>query len=302
MTQSLGPMGGIAHLELKDLVAHPCLPLARNAFIASFLRLYGADLQKAHLLIEFARYLVFNIALFNFSAQNSGRPETWATVGKLKKSLQAFNASSVRQVDNLIADLRDAGFLDVAQSDQDKRVRIIKPTPRALAHDRDWLCTHYAPLTALYPGRDYSLVMSRNAAFQLHHRRWALEFLPAAAGPLAVPPEVMLFFNRPGGYLFLVALMEAAAGNQGAGHPAISYAEIGDRFGFSRTHVRQVLSDAETAGLVRLHGRGGHDVEILPALWAGHDKGVAIGMCLHDTIYAHAAADWRGRKRPRQAG
>jgi hypothetical protein len=213
--------------------------------------------------------------------------------------LQAFKASSVRQVDNLIAELRDAGFLDVAQSEQDGRVRIIKPTQRAMAHDRDWLCAHYAPLAVLYPDRDYSLVTSRNAAFQLYHRRRALEFLPAAAGPLATPPEVMLFFNRPGGYLFLAVLLEAAAENRDGRHAAISYAGIGDRFGFSRTHVRQVMSDAEAADLVRLHGRGGHDVEILPALWAGHDKGVAIGMCLHDMIYARAAADWRGRKRSR---
>jgi hypothetical protein len=182
----------------------------------------------------------------------------------------------------------------VAQSDQDGRVRIIKPTRRALAHDRDWLCAHYAPLAALYPDRDYRLVTSRDAAFQLHHRRWALAFLPFVTGPLATPPEVMMFFSRPGGYLFLAALLEAAQ-DQHSRHVMVSYAGISERFGYSRTHVRQVMSDAEDAGLVRLHGRGGHDVELLPALWAGHDRGMAIGMCLHDMIYARAAADWPGK-------
>jgi hypothetical protein len=277
------------------LIAHPRLPSARNAFIGAFLKLYAADPRTAHLLIEFGRYLVFHVALVNFSAQDSKRPDTWATVGRLKKLVQTFNAASIRQVDNLISDLRDAGFLEVAQSEQDGRVRIIKPTKRAMAHDRDWLCAHYAPLTVLYPEKDYSLVMSRNPAFQVHHRRQALEFVPIATGPFATPPEVMVFFDRPGGYLFLAALLQAAQEGQDDSRATVSYAEIGERFGYSRTHVRQVMTDAEAAGLVRLHSRGGHDVEILPALWAGHDKGVAIGMCLHDMIYARAAANWPGR-------
>src|SRR5262249_45500138 len=96
----------------------------------------------------------------------------------------------------------------------------------------------------------------------------------------------------PGGYMFLAALLVAAGTGQEASHATISYAEIGDRFGYSRTHVRQVMTDAEAAGLVRLHGRGGHDVEVRPVLWNAHDKGVAIGMCLHDGIYARAAAGW----------
>jgi hypothetical protein len=295
MTESAGAMGDIPHLGLHELAAHPGLPSARRAFVTAFLKLYGADPAVAHLLIEYARYLVFNIALFNFAAQDSRRPETWATVGRLKALLQSFDAVSLRQVDNLVADLRDAGFLELVQSEHDGRVRIVTPTRRAFAHDRDWLCTHYAPLTLLYPDRDYRLVTSRDSAFQVHHRRCALEFLPIVMGPLAMPAEVMLFFHRTGGYLFLAALLDAAGKDKDAGPTPVSYAGIADRFGYSRTHVRQVMCDAEAAGLVRLHGRGGHDVEILPALWAGHDKGIAIGMCLHDMIYARAAEDWRAR-------
>ena len=121
-----------------------------------------------------------------------------------------------------------------------------------------------------------------------------IPFWPAEIVPLLVmPPEVMVFFNRPGGYMFLAALLVAAMDGADGSHAAVSYADVGERFGYSRTHVRQVLMDAEAAGLVRLHSRGGHNVEILPALWSGHDKGVAIGMCLHDMVYARTAADWR---------
>lgn len=293
MIHYAGLRGDSARLSLKQLFAHPRLPSARNAFIRAFLELYDDDPQIAHLLIEFGRFLVFYSALANFSAQDSKKPETWATVGRLKRRLQSFNATSVRQVDKLISDLRDAGFLEVVKPEQDGRLRIIKPTQQAMAHDREWLCAHYVPLAILFPDRDYSLVTSRDAAFQLIHRRRSLEFVPIATGLLSMPPEVMVFFRRPGGYMFLATLLAAAKDGQAGRHATVSYAEIGERFGYSRTHVRQVLTDAENAGLVRLHSRGGHDVEILQALWAGHDKGVAAGMCLHDMIYTRAAADWR---------
>jgi len=49
-------------------------------------------------------------------------------------------------------------------------------------------------------------------------------------------------------------------------HPyaAVPYADVGDRFGVSRTHVRQLLTAAE-CWLVKLHARGGRRVENPPA-------------------------------------
>ena len=66
------------------------------------------------------------------------------------------------------------------------------------------------------------------------------------------------------------------------------YADIGDRFGVSRTHVRELLVAAQDVGLVKLQARGGHRVEILPGLWASYDRGIAGGMFLHDLVYGAA--------------
>lgn len=285
-------MGDIPVLSPDDVTSHPRLPEARKVFLTEFLKIYGADPHMARLLIESARYMVFTFAIVSYAAQDPGQPETWATVGRLKKIMQTFGHSSVRQIDILISRLCDLNFLEIMQSEHDGRVRIVRPTERAMAHDRDWLFAHYAPLVSLYPERDYSLIMSRNAAFQVRQRRRSMEFVPIVASLMAMPAEVMVFFNRPGGYMFLAALLEAGMASPDGTHAAVSYADVGERFGYSRTHVRQVLTDAETAGLVRLHRRGGHNVEILPALWEGHDRGIAIGMCLHDMVYARTAADW----------
>jgi DNA-binding GntR family transcriptional regulator len=68
----------------------------------------------------------------------------------------------------------------------------------------------------------------------------------------------------------------------------VPYGDLGDRFGVSRTHVRKIVAEAEAAGLVRLHGRGGHRVEILPRFLASYDHGLAVGMFILDTVHAVA--------------
>ena len=47
---------------------------------------------------------------------------------------------------------------------------------------------------------------------------------------------------------------------------------IGDRFGVSRSHVRNIVEDAETAGLMRVVASGGAGVELLPAFMDKHDR------------------------------
>jgi hypothetical protein len=74
-------------------------------------------------------------------------------------------------------------------------------------------------------------------------------------------------------------------------HAAVPYGDVGDRFGVSRTHVRRLLVAAEEAGLVKLHARGGHRVDILPRLWSSHDRGIAGGMYLGDIIYKAATLE-----------
>lgn len=56
----------------------------------------------------------------------------------------------------------------------------------------------------------------------------------------------------------------------------------------SRTHVRQLLQDAQDRGLIRLSGHGGRVVEVLPPGWLCIDRFVADGMSGHDLTGALA--------------
>jgi hypothetical protein len=140
--------------------------------------------------------------------------------------------------------------------------------------------------------------MERDPAFQLVQRRTSLAFAPLGLKLLMSEPDMMLFFNRAAGHMVLAALLHSALSDPANPHAAVPYADIGDRFGVSPTHVRELLSTAEDIGLVKLQARGGHRVEILPRLWESYDRAIAGGMSFHELIYGAAT----GRKALQRTG
>jgi hypothetical protein len=258
---------------------------ARKVYLDHFLAVYSGDPFMVRLLIESGRFLVYHLAVLLHAAQDPARRETWFTLGRLKQEMARYGLGSPRQIDHLVGRLCAVGFLDSSPAEQDRRVRILRPTELLLAHDRQWLAAHYAPLAFLYPHHDYSRVMQSDPEFQVAHRRTGLAFLPLGMRILLSSPELMMFFNHAGGVLVLAALLKAAMAVPAGDPAALPYAEIGDRFGISRTHVRQVLEAAQSAGLMTLSARGGRSVAIAPAMWLSYDWSLAGGMYLHDAVY-----------------
>ncbi len=282
-------MARAPHVSIEEILANPRFPQARKFYLDRFLAVYDGDPFMVRLLIESGRFLVYHLAVILDAAHDPDRPETWFTVGRLKQQIALCGiGASQRQVDHLVGRLRAVSFLEVRTVAGDRRMRILKPTEKMLTHDRDWLAAHYAPLTILCSHNDYGPVMRRDPEFQILHRRTSLDFAPLGVKLLLSVPDMMLFFDKAAGHMVLAALLRAALEQADDPHVAISYADVGDRFGVSRTHVRRLLIAAQETGLVALKARGGHRVEILPRLWASYDRSIAGGMFLHDLIYGAA--------------
>jgi hypothetical protein len=285
--------GGSLRLAYEDIVRHPRLAEAREVYLDRFLALYGGDPFTVRLLIESGRFLVYHIAGVLDAGVDPARRETWLTITRLKQQMSLFGLASDRHIDVLIARLCSAGFMELKPADQDRRIRILKPTEKLKAHDRDWLAAHIAPLAALYPQYDYRPVMHQDPLFHALYRRVSIPFMPLGASILQSLPDTMLFFNHAAGAVVQAELLRIAMAAPDYPNAAVPYADIGERFGVSRTHVRQLLVAAEAAGLVKLHARGGRHVEILPRHWASYDRGMAAAMYLHDMIYvATERAAW----------
>lgn len=284
-------------LSFEDIVNHPRLPAARRAYLESFCEVYEGDPFLVRLLLQAGRFFVFHTAAVLEAAQDPSRRETWFTVAALKQQLAVFGYASARQVDHLLARLYEVGFMEQSRAPGDKRVRLLATTDKLRSHHTEWLAAHYVPLARLYPDHDYSPVLSRNRVFHVLHCRACLPFTAVGARLMMTLPDTMLFFAHAAGPLIQNGLLKAA---MDAGDPtaAVSYMDVADRYGVSRTHVRNLMNSAQSAGLVNIVGRGGRSIEILPRHWASYDRGLAVGMYLHDAVNLVVMREWtegRGR-------
>ena len=182
-------VGGPPRLAYEDIANHPRLPEARRVYLDHFLALYGGDPFTVRLLIESGRFLVYHIAAILEAGVDPARRETWLTIGRLKQEMKLFGLASDRHIDLLIGRLCSVGFMKLEQADQDRRVRILKPTEKLRAHDRDWIAANIAPLAVLYPERDYRPAIRRDPQFHGLHRRVSLRFLPLGAELLLSLPD-----------------------------------------------------------------------------------------------------------------
>lgn len=293
-------LGGPPRIGFEDIVAHPRLATARKVYIDRFLELYAGNPFLARLLIQANRFFVFHLVLVLEAAQDPARRETWVTVGLLKEKMALLALASDRQIDHMIARLRSVGFLDLHPSEADRRVRLVASTEQLRAHDRDWLVAHYSGLDLLYPQHDYGPIMRRDPHFQVLLRSVGVALLPVAAKLMMAEPQTITFFENAGTYPVMATLIQAAMAQPDDPHVAVPYAEVGDRFGISRTQVRKLLTAFASQGLLRLHARGGQRVEILPQFWSLHDRGIAVGMFIHDLLHQMAmrASAARARETP----
>ncbi len=283
-------LGRPPRIAIDDILSHPRLAQARRAYLDSFIKVYDGDPLLIRLLIESGRFFVYYIVLLLETGFDPARRETWPTVSLLKKTMGAFGLgrASGRHIDELVARLCSIGCLESRPAEGDRRVRLLTTGEKLRAHDRDWLVANYTPLAVLYPHHDYSLVLQRDPEFQVTHRRASIPFMALGAKLMAEIPDVMMYFDHAGGPVVISALLQAAMAQGEGSNAAMPYAEFADRFGVSRTHVRRLLVAAQDRGLVKLHARGGHRVEVLPRMWAVHDAGMARGMYLHDILYLAA--------------
>lgn len=279
---------GIHYYATDDLLNHPCFLLARSAYIDAIMAMYESKPPMIELMSEGGRILVFGITMCLWGAYRDSEPDTWPTVARLKAALALFPVVSPRQIDNILARLVQTGYVTLAPAPRDARLRLVLPTEQMIAHDREWLRAHYLPHACLFGEAAYALPLARDPDFQREQHAAAISTFAAAADNVVQNNAAILqFLTRSAGLLVLMKLIQQMRGAE-AGETALSYSDIGLRFGVSRTHVRNMLADAAREGHVMLDPPG--RVRLMPSLLAAFDFHLANGMSLHDLGHNVAVA------------
>jgi DNA-binding MarR family transcriptional regulator len=273
----------------EEILAHPRFAAARAAFVDAVLAFHEGDQFTSRLIVETMRQVTFSLIVILHLRHDEGDRSTWPTPRRLKEEIARYGLASERRVDALVSRLVDLGYLESRPSEQDGRVRILTPTPKMMALDREWLVYNYVPLHTMFPD-SYSEPIARDGAFQRAQRLAALDFSALGTQVIASNPAVMRFMHRDSGILVLIKLIQMSAknGTKDGGKDSaegFSYSDIGARFGVSRTHVRGLLEDAAQHGDVSLSGRSGYLVELKPSILQAFDRFLADAMSAHDLIY-----------------
>jgi hypothetical protein len=272
------------HRKAEEVLAHPRFAEARKLFVDGTMRLYEGDARLNRLILEAGRLMLFGYVVCLHARYVEADRATWPTISRLKEIVAPFQAASDRQMDEIIARLVDRGFLQISPAPGDRRVRLLIPTEVLYAHHRELLAAQFQPLQFMYPDPSYAAPTSRDPAYHKAHCAKSLTALPWSAKFLAANAPVMLFFSRHAGIAILVKLIQMM--NESGASSGLSHADIGLRFGVSRTHVRALMSEAQSLGLTRLAGRGGRLVHLTPPLLAAFDRLFADSMAVLDLIHA----------------
>jgi hypothetical protein len=271
-----------SHHSSQDILVHPRFPAARGAFVDAVLALHEGDQFRSRLLSEAMRQVTFNMIVSMHLRHDVTDRSTWPTLRQLKDEISRFGLASPRRIDALVARLARFGYIESHPSELDGRIRILTPTAKMMALDREWLFYHHVPLHVMFPKPGYPEPIARDAAFQRVHRLIALEFSAEGSDIMAGNPAVMRFMNRDSGVLILIKLIQMQAAGDGKG---VTYQDIGLRFGVSRTHVRLLMEEAAQHGDVSLSGRTRRLVELHPSLLQAFDRFLAEAMSGHDLLY-----------------
>jgi hypothetical protein len=275
----------IAHHSSDAILAHPRFAAARKAYVDAVLGLYEHDPFMNRLLIEAGRSVIFFNLLSLHAAYDERDRATWPTMRLLQETVQAYGVSSARRVNDIVARFVETGYLESHVAPADRRARILTPTDKMLAHDLDWLEAWYRPLDVMFPDPGYGPPRRRDPAYQQAHRKAGRTMFSYAARLMADNPAVMLFMSREAGMMILIKLVQRAGEERDGALPRLSFADIADRFGISRTHVRTTLQAAEAAALVRMSD---HSVVLAPLLVSAFDRFVADTMAGHDFMFRAA--------------
>lgn len=270
-----------------EILSNPRFSMLRRTYVDEVLGLYENNAFLSRLLIEAGRSVVFFHLLCLSAAYDELDRATWSTVRLLWQTVKPFRVVSERRVHDIIARFIATGYVTSTQAVRDRRVKILMPTAKMLAHDLDWLAAWYKPLNVMFPDPGYGLPLKRDPAYQKMHRMVGCGLFGYAERLMANNPAIMFFMGRDAGTMILLKLVQLTDRLEGLSSADVSFSDIGDLFGISRTHVRVTLQGAERMNLLKLTGRS---VILHNHLLEAFDRFVADCMSGHDLMYKLATS------------
>lgn len=273
-------------LSVEQVLAHPRFIEARNCYMRVMLHSYADDPALKHLMHDIARNVLFNIILGRYALYRPEDPSTWPTVGMIRQWFLPFKIASARSLDQMLARMQVLDLIELVPAPGDRRRRLVLPTERMIENDLTWLALHMEPLAVLCPELDdYLPALQRDRAHQMAQRIISTQNYGTAFDLISPDDPIMAVLLRQDACQIVYRYMLEAQ-EQGDGRfVSLAFENVAEPISTSRTHVRNLIRELEALGVVIVHERGGHQVELMPALWERVDLFLAGCISGHDLVW-----------------
>lgn len=212
------------------------------------------DKAFAHFLRDLGRYIGGTWALY-LDATPGG-----LSVGRLADLLAWTRVASASRARSIMLYLQFIGYIAPMKRAGDNRIKLFAPTPRLKDAFRNRLHREFAAMAHMHPAIAASgPLISDDDAFSVYSEFMGEAFLAYLSLRQETGPSLEMFSQRYSGMMLLGELLATAAPDDvfpPKGPLRYTVADLGRRCGISRTQVRKLLKEAETAGFLRLAEEG----------------------------------------------
>jgi hypothetical protein len=268
------------------LIVHPRFAQAGRIVAAGLVALYQRERIVNLTMPDRVRYIISVFALHLHFAGRPNDPHSGLIASRLAKLCVERKICSVGRAEAMLGIMREFGHLVPAPSEEDRRLRRLVPAESLFAWHRR-RCTHFFAASAkVMPQYADAFAAFDTAEFMPKFMRHLAESHVAGFHYVEQVPDIKLFYERNAGGAILMSIMLAGAGDETfpPSRPvSISLSAIARDFEVSRVHVRRMIQDAVSAGLLE---RIGADQLKIPPRLADAVRRLAATYMLH---YTHCA-------------
>jgi hypothetical protein len=259
---------------IARLRAHPQFADAVKHIARSLTEIYQGNRIMNAMLNERARGQIgYLVLMMQWAAQE--QPGTQGvTMSRMKAACTRLNYCSPNRVDSIMAMMRLFGYVRFESDPYDQRVRVIVPTEKLIGNYVERWRRHFQAMALVLPEGEIGLAALQRPGFAAAFAREIFREYSAGLRVANASPEIDTFLDRNCGMMILLFLVSKGLPDEalpGALRATFTVSGLARRFAVSRTHVRKLLTDAESEGLVSDTANEA-SIRLLPRAMDGTEK------------------------------
>lgn len=259
---------------------HPAFPRAMRRYADTALDTFEGHARESKLVCQTARYVTLFFILYLDDTADRADPSSGATLTRLQELVATGPFASASWVKLAVQTFARTGMIEYLPPGPDRRVRRFHPTQHLVGLGERALKTMLEALALVQPLSQPPAALARTPGMVRSFAAVTVEIYLRHGFVVLMPfPEIAALLSRDFGHLIFTHLMRTmetdTSGRVFAEAPS---GELAQRFGVSRTHVRNVLTLGVEMGLMLMVAKGGRRVALDPRFVDMSERWVATDL------------------------